>query len=215
MRTVETVEALVVRGERVTGVVAGGETISASHVVVATSLEPAQRLLRPAFAGHPWFAPMLSMPTTPSVTVQLELDRPSMGIDRTTFGPGTALACFAEQSRTTFLHAPGRLSVIVTPPEPFLTMAPEEVLAVVCRDARCLGLDLDGHVTAFRVICHPHDFHCLEPGHLRLRPDQATPVPGLSLAGDYTRQRFMASMEGAVVSGQRAAECSLARLNRS
>lgn len=38
------------------------------------------------------------------------------------------------------------------------------------------------------------------------RPDQETLVPGLSLAGDYTRQRCVATMEGAVVSGKRAAE---------
>ncbi len=89
-------------------------------------------------------------------------------------------------------------------------MTPDDVLAVVCRDAHRLGFDIDGHVTAFRVISHPHDFHSLEPGHLGLRPDQETPVPGLSLAGDYTRQRLMVSMEGAVISGQRAAEAVLA-----
>lgn len=214
VRTASEVEALAVDDGRVTGVVVGGETVTADHVVVATSLAPAQGLLRPAFSDHPWFAPVLSMPTTPSVTVQLELDRPSMDVDRTTFGPGTALACFAEQSRTTFRHAPGRLSVILTPPERFLDMAPDEVLALVCRDARRLGLDLEGHVTAFRVVAHPHDFHSLEPGHLGLRPQQETPVPGLSLAGDYTRQRFMASMEGAVVSGRRAAESAMAGLGR-
>ena len=42
---------------------------------------------------------MLRLPTMPSVTIQMELDRPSMSIDRTTFGPGTVLASFAEQSR--------------------------------------------------------------------------------------------------------------------
>ncbi len=206
VRTGAEVESLVVAGGRVTGVVVDGEAITARHVVMATSIEPAQRLLRPGFGDHPWFVPWLSMPTTPSVTVQLELDRPTMDVDRTTFGPGTALACFAEQSRTTFRHVAGRLSVILTPPEAFLDMAAEDVLAVVLGDARRLGLDLDGHVTDFRVVAHPHDFHSLEPGHLGLRPDQETPVPGLGLAGDYTKQRFMASMEGAVVSGRRAAE---------
>jgi 15-cis-phytoene desaturase len=152
---------------------------------------------------------MLSLPTTPSVTVQLELDRPATDVDRTIFGPGTALACFAEQSRTTFRHARGRLSIILTPPEPFLTMPPDDILTLVVDDAARLGIDLEGHVTDFRVIAHPHDFHSLEPGHLGLRPEQRTPVPGLSLAGDYTRQKYMASMEGAVVSGQRAAESAL------
>lgn len=205
VRTGAPVERLEVHGGAVTGVATGDGTIEAAHVVVATSIEPAQRLVRPAFGTHPWFEPWVAMPTTPSVTVQLELDRPALDVDRTTFGPGTALACFAEQSRTTFKHAPGRLSVILTPPERFLDMAADDVLAVVLADAARLGMDLGGHVTGFRVVAHPHDFHSLEPGHLRLRPDQRTPVPGLSLAGDYTRQRFMASMEGAVVSGQRAA----------
>ena len=210
VRTGSEVDELVTSDGRVSGVVVGGETIRAQHTVVATSLEPAQRLLRPEFTDHSWFAPWLSMPTTPSVTVQLDLDRPAQDTDRTTFGPGTILACFAEQSRTTFRHAAGRLSVIVTPPEPFLEMAPEEVLELLCADALRLGLDLEGHVTDFRVIAHPRDFHSLEPGHLHLRPAQKTPIPGLSLAGDYTRQRFMASMEGAVVSGQRAADAVVA-----
>jgi 15-cis-phytoene desaturase len=47
--------------------------------------------------------------------------------------------------------------VIVTPPEPFLTMAPEKVLTTICDDARRRGLDLDGHVTDFRVVAHPHN----------------------------------------------------------
>lgn len=209
VRTGARVEGLVVRDGVVAGVTVGGQPVDADHVVVATSIDPAQRLLRPAFADHPWFRPMLSLPTTPSVTVQLELDRPAMAVDRTVFGPGTALACFAEQSRTTFRHAEGRISIILTPPERFLTMEPDEILGVVYQDARRLGLDLDDHVVRFRVITLPHDFHSLEPGHLHLRPDQETPVRGLSLAGDYTRQHFMTTMEGAVISGQRAADAVL------
>ncbi|HEV2809556.1 MAG TPA: FAD-dependent oxidoreductase [Acidimicrobiales bacterium] len=209
VRTGRAVDGLVVRDGRVSGVTVDGIEIEADHVVLATSIECAQRLLRPAFGHHRWFTPWVSMPTTPSVTVQLELGRPAMDVDRTVFGPGTSLACFAEQCRTTFRHAAGRLSIILTPPEPFLDMAPDEVLAVVVADAARLGLDIEGHVRAFRVVSHPHDFHSLEPGHLALRPNQETPVPGLSLAGDYTRQKFMASMEGAVISGQRAAQAAL------
>ncbi|HVL27500.1 MAG TPA: FAD-dependent oxidoreductase [Acidimicrobiales bacterium] len=219
VRTGAEVDGLIVRdgpvaGVTVTGVTVAGEAIEAGHVVVAPSIEPAQRLLRPHLSDHPWFEAFLAMPTTPSVTIQLDLDRPSMDVDRTVFGPGTALACFAEQSRTTFRSSPGRLSVILTPPEPYLDMAPDDVLAVVLRDAARLGLDLEGRVTSFRVVAHPHDFHSLEPGHLAARTEQETPVPGLSLAGDYTRQKYMASMEGAVVSGQRAAAAALVELGR-
>jgi 15-cis-phytoene desaturase len=129
-----------------------------------------------------------------------------MDVDRTTFGPSTAMACFSEQGRTTFKHGPGRLSIILSPPETFLEMEPEQILATACANAERLGLYITDHVTDYRVISHPADFYSLAPGSEELRPTQQTPVVGRTLAGDYTQQRFPATMEGAVVSGQQAAE---------
>ena len=37
-------------------------------------------------------------------------------------------------------------------------------------------------------------------------------MPGLYLAGDHTRQPYVATMEGAVVSGHLAAQAAIARL---
>jgi 15-cis-phytoene desaturase len=132
-----------------------------------------------------------------------------MDIDRTTFAPDTVMASFSEQSRTTFRHAAGRLSVILTPPEEFLRLTREEVLARACAAADRLGLRLSGRVKAYRVINHPEDFHTFAPGHEHLRPQQRTPIRGITLAGDYTRQKYLATMEGAVVSGRIAAEAVL------
>lgn len=193
-------------GDRITGVRTADGSIAAEHVVLATAVSAAQELIGGALGDHPWFDAFLRMPTTPSATVQLELDTPAMDVDRTAFGPGTALACFAEQSRTTFKHAPGRMSIILSPPERYVGMSSDQLLEVVLSEAARLRMDLSGHVTAHRVAHLPGDFHCLEPGYAHLRATQATPIPGLTLAGDHTQQRFVASMEGAVVSGKRAAE---------
>jgi 15-cis-phytoene desaturase len=200
---------------RVTGVEIGGRRIAANHVVLAASLEPAQKLIRPAFGRHPWFEPMLRLPSMPSVTIQMELDRPSMPIDRTTFGPGTVLASFAEQSRTTFRGLPGRLSIILTPPERFLGMEPAEILEITCRDAERLGVRVRDRLVRYRVVKLPADFYSLSPGTDALRPPQETPIEGLTLAGDYTRQQYLATMEGAVVSGQRAARIVQAAQRRT
>jgi 15-cis-phytoene desaturase len=179
--------------------------IPAADVVVATSLGPAQRLLAPAVGGDPWFADLLAAATTPSVTVQIELDRPVTPVDRTTFGPGTALASFSEQSRTTFPRADGRLSVILQPPEPYLHAPDNALLALVLAELRRLDLPIDGTVRRHRVVRHADDFLSLEPGHAHRRPPQSTPTPGLHLAGDWTRQPFLSTMEGAVRSGHAAA----------
>ncbi|HYO16894.1 MAG TPA: FAD-dependent oxidoreductase [Thermoanaerobaculia bacterium] len=205
VRTRARVTRLLTEGGRVNGVELDRERVATDHVVLATSLAPAQQLLRPAFGNHPWFQPMLRLPSMPSVTIQIQLDRPSMPIDRTTFGPGTVLASFAEQSRTTFRQFPGRLSVILTPPEPFLGMEPAEILEITCRDAERLGVRVRDRIVDYRVVKLPADFYSLSPGNHALRPSQATPVDGLTLAGDWTWQQYLATMEGAVVSGKLAA----------
>jgi uncharacterized protein with NAD-binding domain and iron-sulfur cluster len=53
------------------------------------------------------------------------------------------------------------------------------------------------------------------PGCDQWRPHQKSPVPGLFLAGDWTATGWPATMEGAVRSGYRAAECILAAEGKS
>lgn len=205
VRTGVAVDRLVADQDRIVGVQTSERSVAADEVVVATSCAPAQQLVASQLVDHPWFQPFLGLPTTASTTVQLELDEPATPVDRATFAPGTAIACFSEQSRTTFRPATGRLSIILSPPEPFLDQDPDTVLQTAVQEARRVGIDLDGHVRDHRVVAFAHDFASLEPGHRSRRPTQRTPVEGLTLAGDYTRQRFVATMEGAVVSGRRAA----------
>jgi 15-cis-phytoene desaturase len=200
------VTALIKENNHVAGVTVNGESLRARHVVLATPLDVAQRLLSAQWAGESWVEPMLSLRTMPAATLQIELDEPSMEVDHTTFGVGTSLACFSEQSRTTFRNTAGRLSIILGPSDAFIDQPPERVLAVALDDADRLGLRVRGHVKNYRVVNHRADFYALEPRQDQLRPPQATPVAGLTLAGDYTAQPYLATMEGAVVSGKLAAE---------
>lgn len=203
------VERLVVEDGRVAGVVVSGERLDAEHVVLATALAPAQRLIRDALGEHKAFRKMLALPSMPAVTLQIELDEPALPKDHVVFSPKTVLASYAEQSRTTFRGLPGRLSIDMAKPEQFLTMPPEDVLAAALADAKRLGIDLAGKVRRYRVVSHPEDFYLPAPGMEQLRPKQATPIPGLTLAGDYTSQPLFCSMEGAVLSGRRAARSVL------
>ena len=202
------VEALSIENDRVVGVRAAGVEHRARHVVVATSIRAAQDLVRPHFGASEWAKPLLQLPTMPAVTLQLELEEPSMEVDHTTFGVGTSLACFSEQRRTTFRGLPGRLSIIMAPSEELIGLPIDRVLAIALEDADKLGLNVRNRVTRYRMVNHVDDFYSLAPGNEHLRPPQETPVRGLSLAGDYTRQRYVATMEGAVVSGKLAAKAA-------
>ena len=211
VKTQMPIEKLWIEEGKVTGVVlVGGEPVKANHVVLATSIVPAQRLVQPL--KHQALEPFLRLPSMPTVTIQFELKEPALPIDRTTFGPQTILSSFSEQSRTTFRHAKGRLSVILAKPELFLHKEPKDTLEAVIADARTIGIELKDKIIDYRIVKHPHDFYSFAPGHEELRPTQATPIPGLTLAGDYTKQKYLSTMEGAVVSGQKAAEAVLDQL---
>ena len=43
-------------------------------------------------------------------------------------------------------------------------------------------------------------------GRNKFRPSQRSPIPNFTLAGDYTSQKYLGSMEGAVLGGKLAAE---------
>ncbi|MGN7478867.1 hydroxysqualene dehydroxylase [Solibacillus silvestris] len=187
----------------------GGNEVRAEHTVITANLGGAKKILANHFSTHPFFENLFRLPTMPAVTIQMEFEKPVLPVDRTTFGPLTSLASFAEQSRSTFKHVPGRISIILTPPEKFLKMNHEDILKNVQKDGKELGLDLEAGLIQYRVVSHPEDFHSLEPNYDHLRPEQQTPIKGLILAGDYTRQPFFATMEGAVISGLNAAQLIL------
>jgi 15-cis-phytoene desaturase len=202
VRTSSSVSGLIAEGNRVRGVVVAGTEIASEHVVLATTLITAQNLIRTAYGSLPGFESMLKLPSSSCVTVQFELDRPALDSDRTNFS-ATTLSCFAEQSRTTFPQTSGRLSCILYPPDQYLRLPPDIVAQSALRAAEQLGLSPS--VNRYRVVEHPNEFYAMRPGSEVLRPGPPTVVKGLWLAGDYTRQPFLASMEGATISGCNAA----------
>lgn len=66
-----------------------------------------------------------------------------------------------------------------------------------------------------RVERIPMAIHAPHPGTEKLRPPARTSVPGVVLAGDWTRTGLPACMESAALSGFRAAECVLESLGRA
>lgn len=203
------VRELVGDADGIRGVVTANGTVMADHVVVATSLGPAKTLINSALASHDWFDDMRRLEATTAVCFQAETDVPSTQSDTATFAPGTALGCFSEQSRTTFRHTNGRLSVIMAQPEKYVGLGADALTPIVVSEAKRLGIDLEDHIVRARVTEIADDFYSLARGSEALRPTQRTPVSGLTLAGDYTKQKYLATMEGAVASGELAARAIL------
>lgn len=158
---------------------------------------------------------LFRLPEMSACTFQMELDRPALKKDITCFGPGTDMVSFAEQSRSTFRETKGRLSVILGNPKEYAQKNAVEILSVVQEQMESLGVHLEGHITDYRKVAEENDFYSLDKGSQRLRPKQKTEVSGLFLAGDYTLTSSFATMEGAVLSGKKAARQCLKQLRKN
>ena len=58
----------------------------------------------------------------------------------------------------------------------------------------------------FSVVRVPRSVYAAVPGAGKFRPSQETPVDNFVLAGDWSTQKFLGSMEGAVLAGKLASE---------
>lgn len=206
IKTKAIASGLEVEDNRVDGVIAGGKLIKSKNIVLAVSLAAAQDLLKKSGLKNKSFNKMYKLQSMPAVTFQLELKEPAMEVDRTTFSPGTIFAAYSEQSRTTFAGSAGRLSIILASPEKYIKTEPEKILKIVLEDAKKLNINLpQKNIKSFRKVTWEKDFYSYERGTDPLRPAQETGISGLILAGDYTRQKYLSTMEGAVYTGKIAA----------
>lgn len=195
------VNSLLFDRKKVTGVkLSNGSIIYSQNTILATDIGNAKQIIQ-SLPKNSFFQSLLKIPTTSALTVQLELKNPIQSFDRVTFSPNTILTSFTEESHTTFQNSNGRVSIILENPDYYIKKSDHELLDLILKDFRKINIDLEKDLIDFRVVRHNQKFYDLGPNHDQDRPSQKTPINGLLLAGDYTRQKFYATMEGAVLSG--------------
>ena len=135
-----------------------------------------------------------------------------IGVDNLIFSSGTHLSVYAELSQCApdLGEGPGgrhMVEAVVAPAAEWFRLDDDEIV----RRARAELTRLHPSAAQARLLKStlvriPQSVYRARPGHDAYRPDQATSVPNFYLCGDYTRQEYLASMEGAVLSGKRVAE---------
>merc|ERR1712151_891536 len=61
-------------------------------------------------------------------------------------------------------------------------------------------------LTKYAVVKVPRSVYAAIPGRNKYRPGQRSPIPNFTMAGDWTSQKYLGSMEGALLGGKLAAE---------
>jgi 15-cis-phytoene desaturase len=190
-------------------VLEGGERLQADRFVVAIPVWELVPLVPEPLRREPFFARLAELPVAPAISVQLWFDRDVMGGSEAFTLVAHSHACvYQDQSRNAYPYGEGsRLSVIVSPADDLLE-DPDE--ALVRRVLESLGKAQPSirEAKVKKAVVLKHRKHLVRPlpGAMSQRPTQATPVPNLFLAGDWTQQPFFGSQEGAVRGGRACAE---------
>lgn len=147
----------------------------------------------------------------PVMTVQLYFDRPVTGVNNLIFSSRSHLSVYAELGQICPDFREGKdgrsmVELVVAPAAEWFRMADAALTARVMEEfADRHPAAKSANLLKSTVVRIPQSVYKARPGIDRYRPDQQTSVHNFFLCGDFTRQDYLASMEGAVLSGKRVA----------
>jgi squalene-associated FAD-dependent desaturase len=205
VRTGTTVATLAFTDDRVRGVMLrDGTLVDADAVILAVPCGAVLRLLPPALRDGEPFRALGQVGTSPIVSVHLWTDRPiAWGSPFLGLLGGRAQWLFDCGSGAGGGH---RIASVTSGARFWDTASDEEIAGEVLADARAVLPALrTAEIRRALVVRERHATISLTPAADALRPDCATSVPNLFLAGDWIRTGLPATIEGAVQSGRRAA----------
>lgn len=140
--------------------------------------------------------------------VHITFDRPVLDVPvAAMLGTTAAWAAARPENPGPVRGGAQRVSFVVSAGRDVLKASPAAFFDAAKRDMdKCFPDWQKARITAWKAVMEPDARLSHAPGSSERRPRPGPVLPGLSLAGDWTRTGLPASMESAVASGERAAE---------
>lgn len=190
------------------------EILTADIYVSALPVDPLKPILPNAWKEMPFFQKLNGLEGVPVINVHIWFDRKLTDIDHLLFSRSPLLSVYADMSNTCREYAnPDRsmLELVLAPAADWISKSDEEIVAATISELEKLfpqhfGGDNPTKILKYHVVKTPRSVYKATPGRQEYRPSQQTPISNFYLTGDYTMQRYLASMEGAVLSGKLTAQ---------
>lgn len=214
---------------------AGGER-HFDAVLAACDVPGIKKLLPESFRQYPTFDNIYQLECVPIATVQLRFDGwvtemqdddkmktthgdlsdgKAYGIDNLLYSADVEFSCFADLALVSpgeyYKEGEGSLMQCVMDSRAFNRSEEQIVSDCVQQINSLFPSSKQLKCTWSSVVKLGQSLYREKPGQDKFRPSQATPIPNFFLAGSYTYQDYIDSMEGATKSGLMAADEIIAR----
>ncbi|MGA1303053.1 MAG: 15-cis-phytoene desaturase [Cyanobium sp.] len=192
----------------------GAQQVQADAYVSALPVDPLKLLLPEPWKQIPYFSRLSGLNGVPVINIHLWFDRKLTEIDHLLFSRSELLSVYADMSNTCKEYAdPDRsmLELVFAPAKDWIGRSDADIVAATMEELKRLfpqhfATDQPAQLRKSIVVKTPLSVYKTVPGCQQLRPDQKSPISNFFLAGDFTMQRYLASMEGAVLSGKLCAQ---------
>ena len=206
----DTVQGFLLRGLNGTA----DEIFTADLYVSAMPVDPFKVILPKPWKQLEFFQKLDGLEGVPVINVHLWFDRKLTEIDHLLFSRSPLLSVYADMSNTCKAYANAErsmLELVLAPAKDWINKSDEEIIAATMAELEKLfpthfGIENPAKLLKSHIVKTPRSVYTAIPGRQQCRPTQTTPIANFYLTGDYTMQRYLASMEGAVLSGKLTAQ---------
>ncbi|MDY6937977.1 MAG: 15-cis-phytoene desaturase [Cyanobacteriota bacterium] len=193
---------------------AADEEVTADLYVSAMPVDPLKSILPSSWRELDYFQQLEGLEGVPVINLHLWFDRKLTDIDHLLFSRSPLLSVYADMSNTCRAYEhPDRsmLELVLAPAKDWISKSDEEIVAATLAELEKLfpqdfGPEQPAKLIKSHVVKTPRSVYKATPGRQQCRPSQETPIANFYLTGDYTMQQYLASMEGAVLSGKLTAQ---------
>ncbi len=205
-----TVKGYLIRGLNGTS----DEVITADAYVSAMPVDPLKPMLPQAWREKTFFQEMCKLEGVEVINLHLWFDRKITEIDQLLFSRSPLLSVYADMSNTCKEYADpdkSMLELVLAPAKDWISKSDEEIIAATMGELKKLfpqHFEGENQATLLKskVVKTPRSVYRALAGTQSVKPTQKTPIDNFYLAGSFTKQEYLGSMEGAVLSGKLAAK---------
>lgn len=189
------------------------EILTADLYVSAMPVDPLKVMLPQPWQAYDCFKKLAGLEGVPVINLHLWFDRKLTEIDHLLFSRSDLLSVYADMSNTCKEYSnpdKSMLELVLAPAQEWITKSEQEIIeATMAELVKLFPQHFQGENQAKLLKSHvvktPRSVYKATPGRQAYRPSQKTAIANFYLAGDYTMQQYLGSMEGAVLSGKQAA----------